>query len=76
MLEELVSEPEDRKGSGKPGGKGVGRLRVLITSLYEPSCIDADWYNKDEDDDEDDYTIGGCSNRRRGRCEGWEEWSV
>lgn len=77
VLEELVSEPEYRKGSGKTGGRGVGRLRVLITSLYEPSCIDAEWFKKDEGEDEDAYTRGrGCSSRRNGRCEGWEEWSV
>jgi hypothetical protein len=77
MLEELVSEPEDRRSSGKTGGRGVGRLRVLITSLYEPSCIDAEWSKKDEDEDEDAYTRGGgCSNRRTGRCEVWGQWSV
>jgi hypothetical protein len=77
VLEMLVSEPEDRRGNGKIGGRGVGRLRVLITSLYKPSCIDAEWSKKDEDEDEDSYTRGrGCSNRRSGSCEVWEEWSV
>jgi hypothetical protein len=47
VLEELVSRGWRNKG------RGLGKLRVLLTSIYEPSSID-DSFRRDDDEEEEE----------------------